>query len=290
MQSILVTGADGQLGQAVRTIAKSYPDFRFVFTGRQELDITDFDLVKRLLATDKVDYCINAAAYTAVDKAESELERAFKVNADAVENLAAVCAGHNTVLLHVSTDFVFDGNQNRPYTEEDQPQPINAYGQSKLSGEVRAWQACEKLVVIRSGWLYAEQGSNFLNTILRLGKERDELRVVYDQIGTPTNVRDLAQCLMKMITDSDLSSKWGTYHFANEGVCSWYDFAVEIVQQAGLDSRVTPILTEGYPTPAERPRYSVLDKAKVKGTFGLDIPHWRSSLLKAISMRSQQTP
>jgi dTDP-4-dehydrorhamnose reductase len=180
--------------------------------------------------------------------------------------------------LHLSTDFVFDGELNRPYTEEDTAHPLNAYGQSKLGGEVRAWESCDNLVVVRTGWLYAKEGKNFLNTMLRLGKERPQIGVVNDQVGTPTHAADLADCLMAMIIDPDLSSKYGTYHFANEGVCSWFDFAVAIMELAKLNCHVKPITTEEYPTPAERPRYSVLDKRKVKEAFGLEIDEWRISL------------
>lgn len=278
MQTILVTGSSGQVGTELQKLSRQFPDFRYVFTSRADLDITDFDLVRTFFDLNRVDFCINTAAYTAVDKAESEIDEAFLVNDDAVGNLAEVCQLHEATLLHISTDFVFDGKLNRPYKEDDETQPLNAYGQSKLGGEVRAWEACDRLIVVRSGWIYAKQGRNFLNTMLRLSRERREVKVVNDQVGTPTHAGDLAACLMAMIMDPHLPDKYGTYHFANEGACTWYDFAVASMDLAKVPCRVIPIPTEEYPTPAVRPRYSVLDKTKVKQTFGIEIDEWRISL------------
>lgn len=285
MQNILVTGADGQLGHALRKLVKRYADFSFVFTDVDDLDITNAPLIQRFFELNTVDFCINAAAYTAVDKAESEMDTAFLINADAVEILAKVCAASKTKLVHISTDFVFDGEQSKPYVEADTTNPLSVYGQSKLQGEEEARRHCEKHFVVRTSWLYGRHGKNFLNTMLRLGTERETVSVVNDQVGTPTSAADLAECLMQIVSEPDAEAKYGTYHFANEGACSWYEFATAIMELAGLNCEVHPIGTEAYPTAAKRPSYSVLDKSKVKEAFGLKIPDWRESLTRVLNQQ-----
>jgi dTDP-4-dehydrorhamnose reductase len=278
MYKILITGSNGQLGNELKRIASRYPDFHFTWTDVNELDITSTEAVHEFLRAQPQNLIINCAAYTAVDKAESEPDKAHLVNSTAVKILAEETQQTRTGFLHISTDFVFDGHKSTPYTEEDPVNPLSVYGRSKLEGEIHALKAG---IVIRTSWLYSVFGNNFLKTILRLGKERKELGIVFDQTGTPTLAADLAPALMAITADlRSLSAfpKNEIYHFSNEGVCSWYDFAQEIIQQAGFDCNVKPIETAGYPTPARRPAYSVLNKKKIKDRFGLLIPHWKDSL------------
>ncbi len=222
------------------------------------------------------DYCINAAAYTAVDKAESEPEKAHLINEIGAKNLAEVCKEHNTILLHVSTDFVFDGNKQSPYNESDLPNPTGVYGQTKRDGEIAIQQTWEKHFIIRTSWVYSQFGHNFMKTMLRLASERDRLSVVDDQIGTPTNAVDLADALIKIIKSNQ--NAFGIYNFSNEGQCSWFDFAKKIFEINNININLQPIPTSGFPTPAKRPSYSVLDKAKIKNTFGMEIKSWDESL------------
>jgi dTDP-4-dehydrorhamnose reductase len=290
MPNLLVTGANGQLGSELRDLAYSLPQHRFVFTDVAELDLTDEAAVQAAFTAQKFDFCINAAAYTAVDKAEADAETARRINVQAVEHLAKACQAHQVVLLHISTDFVFDGQKNRPYTETDAAQPLGVYGQTKLEGEQAALRHQPRSIIVRTAWLYSQHGANFLKTMLRLGRERGHLRVIADQVGTPTYARDLAGALMDMVeavgqkNPADQADLWGTYHFSNEGVASWYDFAHAIFGLAGLPVTLEPIPTSGYPTPAQRPAFSVLDKQKIKATFGLAIPHWRDSLAKCLAI------
>jgi len=273
---VLVTGANGQLGQALQFIAANFPEIDFIFCSSSDLDITDETNCKTVFEKYQPDYCINAAAYTAVDKAESEYEKAHAINVTGAKNIAEVCKIHDTVLLHVSTDFVFDGEKTIPYTEEDLPNPTGVYGLTKLDGENAVATIWEKHFIIRTSWVYSQFGNNFMKTMLRLASDRDTLSVVNDQIGTPTNAVDLAEALLKIIESG--KEVYGVYHFSNEGQCSWYDFAKKIFEVNVVSINVNPIPTTSYPTPAKRPKYSVLDKSKIKKAFGLDIKKWEQSL------------
>ena len=280
---VLVTGASGQLGQALQSIVGEYAEIDFRFFNSSELNITELEQCKAIFAKVKPDYCINTAAYTAVDKAESEPEKARLINVTGVENLAKVCKEFDTVLLHISTDFVFDGKASKPYTEEDLPNPTGVYGQTKLDGEKVIQAIWNKHFIIRTSWVYSQFGNNFMKTMLRLGAERDSLSVVNDQIGTPTNAVDLAKVLLKIITSCHaelvLASHFGIYNFSNEGQCSWYDFAKKIFEINKIEIDLQPIPTSSYPTPAKRPNYSVLDKSKVKNTFGVEVKSWEDSTI-----------
>ena len=278
MKNILVTGADGQLGMELRDLADFYPDFNFIFSNKEQLDITNADVVENFFSIYQIDFCINCAAYTKVDKAEEEHELAFKINADAPENLAKICKRHNVIFIHISTDFVFDGKKSIPYIEKDPTKALSVYGQSKLSGEEKIAASTSKYLIIRTSWVYSHYGHNFMKTMSRLGGEKSDLRVVYDQIGTPTYAKDLAHAILKMVSHNDLPNKFGVYHFSNEGVASWYDFAHAIMELQNYNCKVFPIETNEYPTPAARPSYSVLNKSKIKSAFDLQIPHWRESL------------
>lgn len=277
---VLVTGASGQLGQSLQFIAKNYPEIAFHFYNSSELNITDAESCKTIFSKMKPDYCINTAAYTAVDKAESEPEKAHLINVIGSENLANVCKEFDTVLLHISTDFVFDGNSKRPYTEEDIPNPTGVYGQTKLDGEKAIQEIWEKHIIIRTSWVYSQFGNNFMKTMLRLGAERDSLSVVNDQIGTPTNAVDLAEALVKIIQsfDKQSTSCYGIYNFSGEGQCSWFDFAKKIFETHKIKIDLHPIPTSGYPTPAKRPSFSVLDKSKIKRIFDIKTNNWEISL------------
>ena len=273
---ILVTGAEGQLGRSIQDLARKHNHLDFVFTDYNELDITNSTKVNDIFQGDSFDYCINCAAYTAVDKAETDNEKAFLINAEAVKNLAKACKANNVVLLQISTDFVFDGLKETPYNEEDEPNPLNIYGLSKLKGEKYVQNIMRKYFVIRTSWVYSEYGHNFLQTMLRLGSEKKELSVVCDQIGTPTYAKDLANVLLTIIKEE--KSDYGIYHYSNEGIASWYDFATAIFDITNTKIKLLPITTVAYPTPAKRPRYSVIDKSKLKRMLGIEIPNWRNSL------------
>lgn len=286
---VLVTGANGQLGQSLQFIAENYPQIDFIFCSSAELDITNLDNCKTIFSKYKPNYCINTAAYTAVDKAESETEKAFAINVTGAKNLAIVCKEDDAVLLQVSTDFVFDGNRfvtlsavEVPYTEEDVPNPTGVYGQTKLDGEKAIQETFENYFIIRTSWVYSQFGNNFMKTMIRLASERDSLSVVNDQVGTPTNAVDLAEVLVTIIKSQISNPKsqinYGIYNFSNEGQCSWYDFAKEIFQNNGIKIDVKPIPTTSFPTPAKRPAYSVLDKSKIKSAFKIDIKTWEERL------------
>jgi dTDP-4-dehydrorhamnose reductase len=277
MKAVLVTGANGQLGKSIHRIAKDYPELTFVFTDVAELDITKSEEVNTFFESNKIDYCINCAAYTAVDKAEEEAEKAFLINAKAVKNLAKACKNTGTTLIHVSTDFVFDGIKRTPYTEADKPNPLSVYGKSKLQGEAYIQEIWDKHFIVRTSWLYSEYGNNFVKTMLRLAETRDEISVVNDQTGSPTYAKDLAFFLLKIIDTS--SEEYGTYHYSSEGNISWYDFAVQIFKQHKRAVRVVPIPTSAYPTAAKRPAYSVMDLSKAKITFGNTIPLWKQRII-----------
>jgi dTDP-4-dehydrorhamnose reductase len=282
MYKILVTGANGQLGNELKRISANYPAFIFCYTDIADLDITSENEVSAFLDKQPQNLILNCAAYTAVDKAETELELARKVNSEAVRILSQAALDRNMGFIHISTDFVFDGKKNTPYIETDITNPISAYGKTKQEGEMYALKAG---IVIRTSWLYSPFGNNFMKTIIRLGKERSELGIVFDQIGSPTLAADLADAMLR-ITDKYAGQKSfpknEIFHFSNEGVCSWYDFAREILNQTGSKCKIKPIETSEYPTPASRPAYSVLNKKKIREHFDLQIPHWNESLLKCM--------
>ena len=277
---VLVTGANGQLGQAIQFVAGNYPNINFVFCSSSDLDITNKENCDSLFNKEKPDFCINAAAYTAVDKAESEPEQAYLINCIGAKNLAETCKEFNAKLIHISTDFVFDGSKNSPYNEADLPNPKGVYGQTKLEGEIAIQEVFDAYFIIRTSWVYSQFGNNFMKTMLRLASERTSLSIVNDQIGTPTNAVDLAECLVTIITEhSKLNTEhYGIYKFSNEGQCSWFDFAKKIFEINQVKIDVIPIPTTQFPTPAERPKYSVLDKTKIKSTFGIEIKPWEQSI------------
>lgn len=284
---ILVTGASGQLGSTFKSLVSEgkTADLDFIFKSSSELDITDFDAVNAELVSSDYAYCINCAAYTNVDQAEEENDLAYRINVTGARNLAMNCNESSTVLIHISTDFVFDGFLNTPYIEEDIARPIGFYGDTKFKGERAIINNLEEYFILRTSWLYSEHGHNFMKTMLKLGAERDELSVVYDQIGTPTYALDLANVILHIIKAHSID--YGVYNYSNEGVGSWYDFAKEIFNQYKIDIDLKPIRSEEYPTPAERPKFSVLDKSKIKNTFGLHIPHWKDSLAVALKAYSK---
>jgi dTDP-4-dehydrorhamnose reductase len=277
---VLVTGANGQLGQAIQYIAKNYLNLNFVFCNSTDLDISNKENCQAVFRKIKPDFCINAAAYTAVDKAESEQDKAELINVMGAKNLAETCKELDTKLIHISTDFVFDGSNNTPYTENQIPSPKGVYGQTKLNGERAIQNVFSNYYIIRTSWVYSQFGNNFMKTMLRLASERTSLSVVNDQIGTPTNAVDLADCLMTIICSQHPTpnTQYGIYHFSNEGQCSWYDFAKVIFEINQVNIDLIAIPTSEFPTPAERPKYSVLDKSKIKSTFGITIKNWQESL------------
>ena len=279
---VLVTGANGQLGQSLQFIAENYPQIDFFFCDSKALDITQKEAIALVFAKVKPDFCINAAAYTAVDKAESEPEKAEAINVIGARNLAEVCRDFKTKLIHVSTDFVFDGTQKTPYTEDDTPNPKSVYGQTKLEGEIAIQKVLNEYFIVRTSWVYSQFASNFMKTMLRLGAEKDSISVVDDQIGTPTNAIDLAQTLVQIILKTIKSpeiNRYGVYNFSNEGSCSWFDFAQKIFELSAVKIQLKPIPTSSYPTPAERPANSILDKNKIKRTFDIEIQRWDERIL-----------
>lgn len=278
---VLVTGSGGQLGQSLQFIAKNHSEIDFVFCDSTKLDITNKIAVEAIFNQTKPNFCINAAAYTAVDKAESEYETAELINAIGAINLAEVCKEFEVVLLHISTDFVFDGNKKTPYKEVDNTNPSGVYGQTKLDGELAIQAIWHKHYIVRTSWVYSQFGNNFLKTMLRLASERTTLSVVNDQIGTPTNAIDLAETLVEIIITTNqqpANDNFGIYNFSNEGQCSWYEFAKKIFEFNNIQIDLKPIPTTDFPTPAKRPKYSVLDKSKIIDTFGLQIKSWEESL------------
>ena len=280
MENILITGCNGQLGCEMQALAAIHPQYTYFFTDVNELNITDPRAIDDFVATHSIDCIVNCAAYTAVDKAEGEPEKAHLLNAEAPGFLAAAMERRGGCLIHVSTDYVFDGNHCRPYTEEEKTCPSTVYGRTKEEGERRVADNCSRSMIIRTAWLYSLYGNNFVKTMLRLGRERESLGVVFDQIGTPTYARDLAVAIFAALTQGPVP---GVYHFSNEGVTSWYDFTKAIHRLAGITTcRVNPLHTEEYPAPAARPHYSVLDKTKIKQAYGLDIPYWEDSLAECV--------
>lgn len=280
MKRILVTGGDGQLGQCFRQLALARPDISWKIVGRAELDIAQPEACRQLLAAWQPDFCFNAAAYTAVDKAESDEAKARQVNVDGAAYLAAACAATGCRLLHYSTDYVYAGHYNRPLRETDETDPQGVYGATKLAGEQAVLQQLPTALIVRTSWVYSPYGHNFLRSMLRLGRERAQLRVVYDQVGSPTAADDLAAASLQMAL---AGARAGVYNYSHEGVCSWYDFAAAIFELAGIDTELLPIESADFPTPARRPSFSVLNKAKIKQDFGLHIPHWREGVRRVLN-------
>ncbi len=281
-RKVLITGSNGQLGSEIKLLSSNYSQLEFLFTDVEELDLTDEQAVRKLFEKERFDYCINCAAYTAVDKAEDEEELATLINSTAPGYLASVCNDFNALLVHISTDYVFDGTNYKPYVETDTPSPASAYGRSKLKGEQQVLNKASRVIVVRTSWLYSAFGNNFVKTMMRLGKERDALGVVVDQIGTPTCAADLAGALLEMIEKTGSGPAKEIYHYSNEGVISWYDFAKAIMAETGIDCMVNAIESKDFPAKANRPFYSVLNKAKIKHDFNLEIPYWLDSLKKTI--------
>ncbi len=275
---ILVTGAAGQLGQAIQYVAPKYSSYKFLFASSTDLDITNLEDVNVFFVKNDIDVCVNAAAYTAVDKAETDIEVAKLINEIGPKNLAIVCKKHNAKLIHISTDFVFDGNKSNPYLEDDITNPINVYGKTKLAGEQEIINNTQEYYILRTSWVYSQFGNNFFKTMLRLSKEKEFLNIIADQVGTPTNAVDLANVILHISSKTKDTSAYGIYNFSNEGSCSWFDFVNEIFRIYNISIPVNPIPTSQYPTPAQRPKYSVMDKSKIKETFEIHIKSWQESL------------
>ncbi|SHM08129.1 dTDP-4-dehydrorhamnose reductase [Hymenobacter psychrotolerans] len=277
MPTTLVFGGSGQLGQCLQHVAQQRTITDIVFLPEEQADILSTETLQAVFAEYRPAYVINCAAYTAVDKAEDEVDIARRVNRDGAANLARLCGEYGATLIHISTDFVFAGTGNQPLTETDEAAPISVYGLTKLEGEQVIPQHTERYFILRTSWLYSEYANNFVKTMLRFGKEREEMRVIWDQLGTPTYAIDLAGCILHIIQTDNTA--YGLYHYSNEGVTSWYDFAVAIFELGGLPTRTVPIRTAEYPTKATRPAFSVMDKTKAKTQLGVAIPHWRESLV-----------
>jgi dTDP-4-dehydrorhamnose reductase len=285
--TILITGANGQVGQCFRQLAAQYPQRHFIFNDFPELDITDRKAVSSFFQQKNINWCVNCAAYTAVDKAESEPVLAQKINVSGTKNLAKACAAQGIPLVHLSTDYVYHNRQNTPFREGDPVSPKSVYARTKLAGDRAAMKANPLAMVVRTSWVYSPFGNNFVKTMLRLGAERPSLNVVFDQIGTPTYAPDLAAAILLVIQKVERKevpreNLGGVWHYSNEGVTSWYDFAKAVFEIKKMPCRVNPIETKDFPTPALRPPFSVLNKAKIKAAFGLEIPHWRESLEKCL--------
>lgn len=276
MKKILVTGANGQLGQCLQKISSQFEEFEFIFTDSETLDITNKEEVNDFFWQNAPDFCINAAAYTAVDLAETDIEKAFLVNADGTENLAEACAENNAQFIHVSTDYVFDGENNLAYTEEDFTNPLGVYGASKLAGDELALEVNPCSVILRTSWVYSEFGKNFVKTMLNLFATKEELNIVADQFGQPTNANDLAEAIMKIIKSEKITP--GIFNFSNLGRISWFDFAEKIAELSEAKIKLNAIETSQYPTPAKRPKNSVLDLDKISKTYGVQLKPWEESL------------
>lgn len=281
MANILITGASGQLGSEFQKVGFSILDEVF-FTDVAELDITNYEAIEAFVKLHEIDTIINCAAYTAVDRAEDEPEKAALLNTVAAGNLARVAYEEDCLLIHVSTDYVFDGTADVPYTEKNKTAPQSVYGATKLAGEEAINKSHCLAIIIRTAWLYSAFGNNFVKTIRRLGMEKGELNVVVDQVGTPTYAEDLAKAIVKIIGDDGVAEKAGIYHFSNDGFCSWYDFAKEIILQSDIRCEVHPVTTEQYPTKAKRPAYSILDKTKIMREFGVEVPEWKDALARCL--------
>jgi len=281
--NVLVTGSKGQLGSEIKALESNYPKYKFFFTDIEELDITKEEDILKYVKSNKIEVLINCAAYTAVDKAESDKPQAMLINATAVKYLAQVCGKTNTLLIHISTDYVFEGKSFKPYTENDTASPKSIYGKTKLDGEIEVIFNAKRALIFRTSWLYSSYGKNFVKTIAEKAKTTKELKVIYDQIGTPTYAGDLAKAILDIIPKVPSKIRTEIYNYSNEGVASWYDFAKAIVDINNLDCHIEPILTKDFTTEAQRPHYTVLNKSRVKKDFGIDIPHWRDSLSVCLS-------
>lgn len=283
---LLITGAYGQLGNELKEFEMQFPDYHFLFTDADTLDITNEVAIESFFNKNQPDYIINCAAYTAVDKAEIKQEIAEKVNAEAPKILGKFSKQFGAKLIHISTDYVFDGKANKPYSETDEVNPQGVYGKTKLQGELNCLKENTDSIIIRTSWLYSEFGNNFVKTMLRLGNERDSLNVVFDQVGTPTYAADLAELILSIIQIAEKEpAKFtpGIYHYSNEGVISWYDFAKAIFEIENLKCIVNPVLSNQFPTPAKRPHFSVLNKSKIRNTFNIEVPYWKDSLKKCLA-------
>lgn len=276
-RNIIVIGGSGQLGQCLNEVVSGKEQlFNYLFLSKSDLDFINAEDVAKLFEEHKPLYCINCAAYTAVDQAEDDLDRAFEINEYAVKRLAEICVAHQTILIHISTDFVFDGNSSIPLKEEMPASPVNVYGLSKLKGEQEIQEVMDSYYIIRTSWLYSEKANNFVKTMLKLAQSNDQLNVIYDQVGTPTYAMDLARVIIQLIQKETKS--YGVYHYSNEGVASWYDFAKAVFEFAEVDMTVLPVPSSAFVTRAKRPHYSVMDKTKIKAVMCIEIPYWRDSL------------
>ena len=282
MSNILVTGANGQLGSELKDVELKYPQFNFYFTNSQELDITNHSLVRSFIIENKIEIIVNCAAYTAVDKAETEYVLCNEINHLAVANFAQIAKEQNIKLVQISTDYVFDGESYKPYLESDSTNPQSVYGTTKLAGEIAMQNiAPQNSIIIRTSWVYSSYGNNFVKTMLRLGREREELSVIVDQVGTPTYAKDLAKAILEILPQLE-NKEVAIYNFSNLGVCSWYDFAKAIFETSGIKVKVDPIETSQYPTAAKRPLYSVMNKRKITERFNITIPYWKDSLRECL--------
>jgi dTDP-4-dehydrorhamnose reductase len=288
-QTILVTGSNGQLGKELKKIALLFPRYEFIFLSKEDLPIHHFEMVRHYFNTYQPQYCINCAAYTAVDRAEQEKDRAFQINGEAVGVLAAICKEHHAQLIHISTDYVFDGTATTPYKEDSPTNPQNVYGASKSEGEKQALQFNPDSIIIRTSWLYSEYGKNFVRTMMKLMNDNEEINVVNDQFGSPTYAADLAEVIMQIIltlpthhvlskVEGSTLTTHGIFHFSNEGIISWYDFALAIKEIAGNNCKINPVPASQYPTTAKRPAYSAMDQSKIMQTFGINLKNWKQSL------------
>ena len=286
MNTILITGSHGQLGNEMQQAAIRFPAFNFLYTDVEDLDICDKAALSDFVKANKVNIIVNCAAYTAVDKAEDDVALCYKINSDAVRNIGEEASENNLKVVHVSTDYVFDGTNYLPYNEDQPVCPATVYGKSKLAGEQALMETCKQAVILRTAWLYSSFGNNFVKTMMKLGTDRDSLNVIFDQVGTPTYAADLANTILKVLSHETFVP--GIYHFSDEGVCSWYDFTKSIHRIAGITCNVQPIETKDYPARTPRPHYSVLNKAKIKSTYGMVIPHWEESLVRCIDILKQK--
>ena len=282
MTTILITGSNGQLGNEMQQAAVRFHDFNYIYTDVAELDICDKSALDAFVKANNVNVIVNCAAYTAVDKAEDDVELCYKINRDAVRNIAEVANDNKVKVVHVSTDYVFDGTNYLPYTEDMPVCPATVYGKSKLEGEQALLENCKESVILRTAWLYSSFGNNFVKTMMKLGTERDSLGVIFDQVGTPTYAADLADAILQLLRNETFVP--GIYHFSDEGVCSWYDFTKTIHRMANITCDVKPIETKDYPARTPRPHFSVLNKGKIKSTYGISIPHWEVSLEKCVQL------
>ncbi|MBP6662769.1 MAG: dTDP-4-dehydrorhamnose reductase [Paludibacter sp.] len=282
MTTILITGSNGQLGNEMQQAAVRFPDFNYIYTDVAELDICDKSALDAFVKANNVNVIVNCAAYTAVDKAEDDVELCHKINRDAVRNIAEVANDNKVKVVHISTDYVFDGTNYLPYTEDMPVCPATVYGKSKLEGEQALLENCKESVILRTAWLYSSFGNNFVKTMIKLGTERDSLGVIFDQVGSPTYAADLADVILQLLSNKTFIP--GIYHFSDEGVCSWYDFTKTIHRMANITCDVKPIETKDYPARTPRPHFSVLNKGKIKSTYGISIPHWEVSLEKCIGL------